>query len=160
MISDNASTYEAAADELKQLLNSEEVHAALSRQGTTWKFIPKKAPWFGGFWERLIRLTKTTIKKTLGRAHVSLEVLQTIVIEVELILNDRPLTYFSDDIICDPEPITPSHLLHGRQLTTLPHESVSVEDIQDPSYSEKTRLSKAVKVQSLLLSHFNTRWKR
>ena len=31
-----------------QLLNSEEVHAALGHQGTMWKFIPKKAPWFGG----------------------------------------------------------------------------------------------------------------
>ena len=143
MISDNASTCEAAAHELKHLLNSEEIHTALGRQGTMWKFIPKKAPWFGGFWERLIGLTKTAIKKTLGRAHVNLEVLQTIVIEVELILNDRPLTYFSDDIR-DPEPLTPSHLLHGRRLTSLPHESVSVEDIQDPSYSEKTRLSKAV----------------
>ena len=61
MISDNASTYEAAADELKQLLNSEEVHADLGCQGTTWKFIPKKATWFGVFWERLIGPTKTTI---------------------------------------------------------------------------------------------------
>ena len=65
------------------------------------------------------------------------------------------LAYFSDDIR-DPEPFTPSHLLHGRRLTSLPHESVSVEDIQDPFYSDKTCLSKAVKVQSLLLSHFNT----
>lgn len=47
MISDNASTYEAVADELKQLLNSEEVHSALGREGTTWNFIPKKHHGFG-----------------------------------------------------------------------------------------------------------------
>ena len=158
MISDNATTYEAAADELKKLLSSEEVHTALGNRGTTWKFIPKKAPWFGGFWERLIGLTKTAIKKTLGRAHVSLLVLQTIVVEVELILNNRPLTYLSDDVR-DPEPLTPSHMLYGRMLTNLPHELVSQEDIQDPSYDETSQLNRAAKWQSLLLAHFSARWK-
>jgi len=123
MISDNATTYEAAATELKDLFTAE-VIATISRQGTTWHFIPKKAPWFGGFWERLIGLTKATIKKTLGRAHISLQVLQTVVVEVELILNNRPLTYLSDDIR-DPQPLTPSHLLHGRTLNKLPHHFVA-----------------------------------
>ena len=50
--------------------------------------------------------------------YISLEVLQTTVIEAELILNDWPLTYFSDDI-WDQEPLAPSYLLHGRRLTTL-----------------------------------------
>ena len=158
MMSDNALTYEAAAEELKELFNSDEVLASLERQGTTWKFIPKRAPWFGGFWERLIGLTKAAIKKTLGRTHVSLEVLQTIVVEVELILNNRPITYLSDDIR-DPEPLTPAHLLHGRSLTSLPHQFVVAEDIQDPSYDEKTRLTKAARSQSLLLKHFTSRWK-
>ena len=158
MISDNATTYEAAATELKDLFTAE-VIATISRQGTTWHFIPKKAPWFGGFWERLIGLTKAAIKKTLGRAHVSLQVLQTVVVEVELILNNRPLTYLSDDIR-DPQPLTPSHLLHGRTLNKLPHHLVAAEDLQDPSYNEDMRLKKAAKVQSLLLNHFTTRWKR
>ena len=51
MISDNASTYMAAADELKQLFSSPLLSDTLSRQGIDWKFIPKRAPWFGGFWE-------------------------------------------------------------------------------------------------------------
>ena len=50
-------------------------------------------------------MMKVAMKETLGRAHESLEVLQTIVIGVELILNDQPLTYFSDNI-CDPEHLT------------------------------------------------------
>lgn len=43
-------------------------------------------------------LTKTVIKNILSRIHVSLMVLQTIVVEVELILNNEPLTYLSDDV--------------------------------------------------------------
>ena len=77
MVSDNATTFQAAAEELKTLSSSEEVRAVLNREGVTCRFIPKKAPWFGGFWEHLIDLTKSAIKKVLGRAHVSLQVLQT-----------------------------------------------------------------------------------
>jgi len=45
----------------------------INRHAATWHFIPKKAPWFGGFWEWLIGLMKATIKKTLGRAYVNLK---------------------------------------------------------------------------------------
>ena len=76
MISNNASTYLAAADELEELFSSESLLVALSRKGVTWRFIPKRAPWFGGFWERLIGLTKAFIKKVLGRSYVSLLNLQ------------------------------------------------------------------------------------
>ena len=67
MISDNASTYLAAADELKELFTSPLLSDALSRKGVQWQFIPKRAPWYGGFWERLIGLTKVSLKKILGR---------------------------------------------------------------------------------------------
>jgi len=151
MISDNASTFEAAASELKDLFTSEAI-ATINRHGTTWQFIPKKAPWFGGFWERLIGLTKAAIKKTLGRAHDSLQVLQTVVVEVELTLNNRPLTYISDDIR-DPQPLTPSHLLHGRTLDRSPHHLIAAEDIQDPSYNENIRLNKGTVIIATPFCH-------
>ena len=72
MISDNASTYLSAADELRALFNSQALHDSLSKRGVEWKFIPKRAPWFGGLWERLIGLTKTTLKKILGRTYINL----------------------------------------------------------------------------------------
>ena len=61
-----------------------------SRRGVEWHFIPKRTPWFGGFWERLIGLTKSTLKKILGHTHATLESLQTIEVEVEAELNNRP----------------------------------------------------------------------
>ncbi|XP_065911201.1 uncharacterized protein [Dysidea avara] len=48
MMSDNATTYSSAAEELSKLLTSEEIATTLGREGTVWKFIPKRAPWFGG----------------------------------------------------------------------------------------------------------------
>ena len=55
----------------------------------------KESPlvWGAGFWECLIGLMKMTLKKVLGRTFVSLTSLQTIVIEIEAVLNDRPITY-------------------------------------------------------------------
>ena len=112
LISDNASTFLSANNELKELFQSHALKESLAREGIEWLFIPKKAPWYSRFWECLIGLTKSTIKKVLGRAAVNLCTLQTIVLEVEAILNDCPLTYVSLDIK-DEEALTPTHLLYG-----------------------------------------------
>ena len=106
MISDNASTYLAAASDIAQLMKSTAVQNALRNRGTTWQFIPKRAPWYGGFWECLIGLTKMTLKKVLGRTFISLTGLQTVVTEIEAVLNDWPITYVSSDML-----VTPSHSL-------------------------------------------------
>jgi len=63
MLSDNASTYQAAAEELHKLFTSVTLAEDLARRGVEWRFIPKQVPWFGGFWEWLIRLTKLALKK-------------------------------------------------------------------------------------------------
>ena len=47
----------------------------------------------------MIGLTKQAVKKILGRAFISCEQLETIVVEVEAMLNDRPLTYVSSDSV-------------------------------------------------------------
>lgn len=57
MLSDNATTYIAASNHLQKLFASTSVQDSINCRGTEWKFIPKRAPWFGGFWERLIGLT-------------------------------------------------------------------------------------------------------
>ena len=62
-----------------------------------------------GFWERMIGMMKTVVRNVLGRSFITLEALQTLVVEIEAVLNDRPLTYQSTDIM-NPEPLTPSHL--------------------------------------------------
>ena len=81
--------YWTTAEELKKLVESLELKEIVHRQNVYRKFIGKGAPWFGGFRERLIGLTKTSLKKVLGRASVKLVTLQTIMVEIETILNDR-----------------------------------------------------------------------
>jgi len=74
----------------------------------------------GGFWERLVGVTKQSLRKLLDRAFVTLPVLQTIVVENEAMLNDYSITFVSTDDR-DVEPLTPAHLLCGRRVTSLPH---------------------------------------
>lgn len=35
------------------------------RNKVIWRFIPELAPWFGGFYERLIGIVKNCLKRTL-----------------------------------------------------------------------------------------------
>ena len=46
MLSDNATTYLAAAEELQKLLSFAALWENLCRRGVEWRFIPKPAPWF------------------------------------------------------------------------------------------------------------------
>ena len=158
MLSDNASTYLAAANELNILFCSPLLSDALSKKGVTWQFIPKHAPWFGGFWERIIGMTKSSLKKVLGRTFTTLSTLQTVIVEIEGILNDRPLTYISSDIK-DPEPLTPAHLLYGRRIVPLPYHRVEEDELDDPEFGGTSTIMKRAKVQALMLKHFWTHWK-
>lgn len=133
-----------------------EVKEQLGRRGLSWKFIPKRAPWYGSFWERLAGLTKA-IKKVLGQRHISLPTLETIIVEIEAILNDCPLTYVSSELT-DPEPLTPSHLPHGKSITFLPHQSVEIDELTDPTFGDASQTHKRANVQRAILRHFQTRW--
>ncbi|XP_006814415.1 uncharacterized protein LOC102802616 [Saccoglossus kowalevskii] len=157
MLSDNASTYLSAAEEIHALVDTPEIREYSATHRVQWTFIPKKAPWFGGFWERLIGLTKNAIKKTLGRSLISFDELSTVVTEIETVLNDRPLTYVSSNLD-DNVGLTPNHLLHGRQVTALPYINVSDEEIYDPSYTQHEEINDRYKHLSRLHVQFWTRW--
>ncbi|KAL0146900.1 hypothetical protein M9458_057839 [Cirrhinus mrigala] len=62
----------------------------MSQKGIQWIFNPPAASHHGGVWERQIR----TIRK---QQNVDDEGLQTVLCEVEAIVNDRPITKTSDD---------------------------------------------------------------
>ena len=160
LISDNASTYMAAAEELLSLFKSTLLTETLNSKGVTWKFIPKCAPWYGGFWKRLIGLTKAAFKNVLGQTFATLPSLQTIIVEVEGILNDQPITYIPSDVN-DPEPLTPAHLLYGRRIISLLHPMVEDDELVDPNHgqSDESDLRRRAKMQAVILKQFWKRWK-
>ena len=75
---------------------------------------------------------------------------------MEALLNDRPITYASSDID-DLNPITHSHLLHGRRIVKLPHTDVQEDEIHDPDFMIGTsEIRHKAKKQALILKHFET----
>ena len=159
MISDNASTYLSAAEELRKMFESDTLKEALESQNISWTFIPKRAPWYGGFWERIIGLTKQAVKKTLGRAFITQNQLETVIVEIEAMLNNRPLTYVSSDL-SDPEPLTPSDILYGRRIQSIPFHLEDPEDLSDPLFTSSKDLRRSVDKQKHLIQQFWQRWKR
>lgn len=102
--SDNFKTFKACTRELQK------VYGHLAPQ---WKFIVPRSPWWGGWWERLIRSVKYALRKSLGGNYVSRSELETNIHEVEACINSRPLTYVEDNPDVS-HPLSPSHFLTGR----------------------------------------------
>ncbi|KAL7841401.1 hypothetical protein SRHO_G00250920 [Serrasalmus rhombeus] len=98
---------------------SPELQCLLAKQQIVFNFNPPAAPHFGGVWEREIRSIKEALYKTVGEQPVQEEILQTVLLEVESILNSRPLGYVSSDI-ADTDPVTHNLLLMGRLDSALP----------------------------------------
>ena len=55
-------------------------------------------------------MTKKSLRKSLGKIHVTFNELRTLIVETEAVLNSRPLTYLGDDIESGCA-ITPGHFL-------------------------------------------------
>ena len=113
IISDNATTFKAAKNAIdiawNDILRDHEVHSYLSKNRIEWKFIIELSPWMGGFYQRLVGITKMALKKTIGKFCLTHTQLQTIITEVEAVINSRPLVYVNDDL--ENQIIMPNHFL-------------------------------------------------
>ena len=118
IVSDNAATFKSTAVELKELSDHPEVQAYLQGNYLTWKFNLSLAPWWGGFYERMVGMTKGILRKALGNSKLTFREFEVILIKAESILNNRPLTYQSEEL--DKQALTPNHLIYGDKLATMP----------------------------------------
>ena len=128
VFSDNAKTFKSASTELLKLYGSNSPY---------WRFSVPRAPWWGGWWERMVRNMKVSLKKTIGLKSLERTELETLLTEVEACLNSRPLTFVGDDID-NGHSLTPSHFLLGRgshldKVSCEPSLDVSPELIKEKS---------------------------
>ncbi|GFO10309.1 tigger transposable element-derived protein 6 [Plakobranchus ocellatus] len=78
-----------------------------------WRFSVPRAPWWGGWWERMIKVMKLALKRSVGLKCLERIKLETTLVEVEACINSRPLTFVGDDFDSG-HPLSPSHFLLGR----------------------------------------------
>ncbi|GFU37040.1 integrase catalytic domain-containing protein [Nephila pilipes] len=123
MYSDNFCTFKTTRKELNHFVNvlkDNELYGFIANKKVLWKFIVDRTLWWGGFYERMVKTVKGPSRKILGRSLLSFELAQhslpwilhrktlqsltllsfeeldTLLTEIENIIELLPLTYVSD----------------------------------------------------------------
>ena len=106
VFSNNGTNFVGTENELKRL-NWSVIAEYSAVKRIKWKFNPPSAAWWGGWWERIVRIIKQLLRRVLAKASVNYEDMLTILCDCESVINSRPLTYMSSDSN-DLVPLTPN----------------------------------------------------
>lgn len=135
LYSDNATNFKGAKNELEELYSlldskksKEKIMTTLTNDKIEWHFIPPRTPHFGGVWEAAVRSLKHHLRRTVGETLLCYEEFETILCEIETILNSRPLTPMSADP-SDLMVLTPAHFLIGQSFQTIPSVGYSEQKV-------------------------------
>lgn len=143
--SDNAKTFVGAPQEILKYFGT---------FGLDWRYIAPRAPWWGGFYERMVKGVKSSLKKTIQRRSLSRAELETILFEIEACINSRPLTSTDDEAVLEGDILTPNHFLIGRSCFILPGESPTTLS------SGKSDLTERYRHKGTFLDHYWKIWSR
>ncbi|GFS65291.1 integrase catalytic domain-containing protein [Trichonephila clavipes] len=145
---DNGTNFRGAFNDLAKL-DWHKISRETSTQKIVWKFIPPTAAWWGGWWERLVRIIKELLRRSLGKSILSYEELSTVICECEFLINSRPLIYISEN----PQeliPLTPAMFLIENRCS----------DTTDIDELNSTDLRKRMKYRIKLLSDLRQRFRK
>uniref|UniRef100_A0A915DCU7 Integrase catalytic domain-containing protein n=1 Tax=Ditylenchus dipsaci TaxID=166011 RepID=A0A915DCU7_9BILA len=163
IISDNGTQFKLSAKAIEliwcqnwdKIFQSQEVLNYSSSQGIRWHFIIERAPWKGGFYERLVAMVKHHLRRTLGRSALTADVFETILVQVEAIVNSRPITFLSHDQTF-PQPLSPSDFLMPLKGGVPPTELADSE--YTPQKSTPETLLELWEKQLQALNNFWCQW--
>lgn len=148
--SDHGRNFVGAAREFSDFLQNscQGIIDYASNNQIEFKFIPPYAPHFGGLWEAGVKSCKHHITRVIGKAHLTYEEFNTVLVQIEAVLNSRPMHPMSVDPD-DLAPLTPGHFLIGRPLTAPAGADITVR----PAHV----LTRYLRVEQLR-QHFWKRW--
>lgn len=115
ILSDRGTNFVGADKELKDAvakLDMDVLLAEFTTPTTAWRFNPPASPHMGGCWERLIQSVKNILARIKIQRVPTEELLRNYLIQVENIINSRPLTHVPVDDYSSPA-LTPNHFLVG-----------------------------------------------
>lgn len=131
MRSDNGTNFVGAEKELREAvknLDQSEMEKTIQKRGIKWIFNSPAASHQGGIWEQQIGTVRRILGTLLKEQTLTDDSLQTLLCEVESIINGRPITSVSDDPR-DIEPLTPSHLLLMKTQPNIPPGIFNKDDL-------------------------------
>ena len=137
-------------------MSHEDISQYLMKTRTEWIFNVERAPWWGGVFERMVKSVKRCLRKIIGQAKLTYDELHTAIVEIEMVINSRPLSYISQEDL--EEPLTPSHLMIGRRILSLPS---NLHNSQEDNDTEATPelLTRRMRYLNSTLDQFWKRWR-
>ena len=120
MYSDNASTLKRIGSDVTKLINAKVVQNYLLAERIKWEHSLVGRPQTNGFVEAMVKLVKNALRKTLARSLLTFEEMTCVLCEIECTINSRPLILQPGDNDINYHVITPSYLMCGKTLSSLP----------------------------------------
>ena len=151
ILSDNAKTFKHCAKEITKIVCSEEVHQYLSNKQIFMDLHCREGSPVGGL--LVVQSVKRCLRKVVGST-LTLDELTTVIIEIEITLNNRSLTYMHNDSEGLSHALIPASLICGRKLATTPSSR------QFKVISTCKTLAKRAKHQQQALNCFIRQWQR
>lgn len=150
--SDNGTNLKAAEKELREAylnIDFQSLQNEFTSTSMKWTFIPPASPHMGGAWERMVRSIKNVLYQIITPDQkMNDERLHNLFLEVESIINSRPLTYLSLES-AEQEALTPNHFLLGSSSGSKPPGEFNDND---------KYLRKSWRYTQLLADKFWKRW--
>ncbi|PAV78070.1 hypothetical protein WR25_09266 [Diploscapter pachys] len=158
--SDNAPSFLAGEEILGQAFEnwkqSREINEELLSYETEWKHSVPYAPWQGGWWERLVKTVKHAMRKSIGREVLTRDSMQTALIEIEAIVNCRPLVSKNEEEITALRPID---FVQKNLIIQFPFSSIEIEsDDYVPMITTKDQAEMALAESEKMIGKFWTEW--
>jgi len=151
--SDNASTFLQGVGILAESSVDNVFSDYLTKNNVRHVKIPLFSAWWGSAWERQIRTIKNSLHKVVGRKHFEYFELITLLSEVQNCINDRPLTYLSNDDFSTC--VSPNSFLKTEPGRALVLEGVSGSQVMIPNRKELVR---SLEMRQSLMDDFKDRW--
>ena len=130
-------------------MKDKKFHGELSKHSITGKFNLARAPWWGGQFERLIGIFKSALYKVVGKGLLTFEELSEVVLDIEICMNNRPLSYLGDDI--EFPVLTPNSFVLQQSNIVPELEDHHIKDVD---------LRKRVRYLQSIKNHLWRRWKQ
>ena len=96
--SDKGATFIGVAAWIRQVKDDERLNDFPDHHQIVWNYYLSRAPWWGGQFERVVGLVKAALRKTIGNASLAFIELKEVILDVEVALNGRPLSYVEEDL--------------------------------------------------------------